>query len=169
MAQNENLPEATDNVGTLSPQSGVGGSTLATADPSDIATAPSGKAESMKADAIDRAKKAATAGKDKASDALDGVVRFVDDAARSIDEKVGENYGAYARRAAEVVGGFASSLRARDVEELFDDARAAVRRNPVIAIGAAAAVGFIFVRLVQSGLSSAQGNAPAAPDVGPLA
>jgi hypothetical protein len=47
----------------------------------------------------------------------------VSDAADSIDERLGSEYGQYARRAADAVTGLADSLRDKDVDELFDGAR----------------------------------------------
>ena len=47
---------------------------------------------------------------------------------------------------------FADTLRRKDVDDLYEDARAIVRKSPVVAIGVAAAVGFALVRLVKSGV-----------------
>lgn len=97
-----------------------------------------------------KAREYAEQGKTKATDALDGVSRFFDDTARSLDDQLGAEIGDYAHRAAAAVEGFTETLRKRDVEELLEDARDLVRRNPAIAIGAAAAVGFVLVRLLKS-------------------
>src|SRR3546814_12812240 len=67
------------------------------------------------------------------------------------------------RRAADSVSGFADTLRTKDVDELLDDARAIVRKSPVIAIGTAAAIGFALVRLVKAGLAEGQGDQPGTP------
>src|SRR3546814_16333084 len=72
------------------------------------------------------------------------------------------------RRAADSVSGFADTLRTKDVDELLDDARALVRKSPVIAIGTAAAIGFALVRLVKAGLAEGQGDHPGTPhDIDP--
>src|SRR3546814_13513232 len=78
-------------------------------------------------------------------------------------ERLGAEYGDYARRAADSVSGFADTLRTKDVDELLDDARAIVRKGPVIAIGTAAAIGFALVRLVKAGLAEGQGDPPGTP------
>lgn len=106
----------------------------------------------LKSEAGDRARTYADQGKTKATGALDQLVSMLHDAAGQVDEKLGEQYGQYARSAAEQVQGFSSSLNDRSVEELLDDARDLVRKSPAAALGVAAAVGFVAARLVSSGL-----------------
>jgi ElaB/YqjD/DUF883 family membrane-anchored ribosome-binding protein len=106
----------------------------------------------LKQEATDRARQFADEGKGRASDVLDEVSRIVEEAADSIDQSIGNQYGSYARSAAHAVSGFSTTLRAREVDELYGDAREFVRKSPVLAIGAAAAIGFAFVRLVKAGL-----------------
>jgi hypothetical protein len=50
------------------------------------------------------------------------------------------------------VSTFASSIRERDVDELYEETREFVRKSPAVAIGIAAAVGFTLVRLIKAGL-----------------
>ena len=109
------------------------------------------EAVKLKDKASTKASEYADAGKSKASDALDGFSSLLRDAAGSVDKKLGENYGQYARKAADAISGAASSLRAKDLSELTDDAREFVRKSPVIAVGAAAAVGFVLARLITGG------------------
>ena len=92
-------------------------------------------------------------GKDRAVEALDGVASLVDDAAGQVSEKLGEQYGGYIRQAADAVSNLAGTLRNKDADELIDDARNVVRSSPGIALAAAAAVGFLMVRVVKSGLT----------------
>lgn len=94
------------------------------------------------------ARDAANSGKAKTSSTLDDVSSLVDDMARTLEERVGPQYGAYARRAADALSGVSDSLKAKDVEELLEDARDFIRRKPAIAIGAAAALGFVVTRLL---------------------
>jgi hypothetical protein len=94
----------------------------------------------------------ADTGKTRATDMLEELSRVVADTADSIDERLGNNYGEYARKAADGVSGFAESLRGREVDELYDNVRSAVRKSPGLAIGIAAVVGFTLVRLVKAGL-----------------
>ena len=83
---------------------------------------------------------------------LEELSRVVADTADSIDERLGNNYGEYARKASDGVSSFAESLRGKDVDELYDNVRSAVRKSPGIAIGIAAVVGFTLVRLIKAGL-----------------
>ncbi len=91
-------------------------------------------------------------GKTRASDVLEELARVVADTADSIDERLGNNYGEYARKASDSVSSLADSLRSRDVDELYDNVRDAVRKSPGLAIGIAAVVGFTLVRLVKAGM-----------------
>lgn len=117
--------------------------------------------DALKGQAKTKAREYAEQGKVKATDTLDSLTRFFDDTAGALDKQLGADVGDYAHRAAQAVAGFTDALKQKDVEELLDDAREAVRRNPAIAIGAAAAVGFALVRLLKSA-SPAEESAPAA-------
>ncbi len=101
--------------------------------------------------ATDKAREYANVGKDKASGALDEISQMVEGVARTIDEKVGTQYGDYARRAAGAVSGVADALKGKEVDELVDDARTFIRDKPAVAIGAAAAIGFVLTRLLKAG------------------
>ncbi|MBU6253337.1 MAG: hypothetical protein KGN98_09110 [Alphaproteobacteria bacterium] len=94
------------------------------------------------------ARDAANTGKDKTTNTLDDVSALVDDVARTLEERVGPQYGAYARRAADALSGVSDSLKAKDIEDLLEDARDFIRRKPAVAIGAAAALGFVVTRLL---------------------
>lgn len=106
------------------------------------------------AQATDKARTFAEDGKARASGALEQIAQLLTDAAGQVDEKLGSQYGGYARNAADSVSGFADQVKAKDIDELFDDARELVRKSPAIAVGAAAAVGFVVARLVQSGVDA---------------
>jgi hypothetical protein len=111
------------------------------------------KTAGLRGQATEKARTYAAQGKDKATDALDDFANIFEDAARSIDGKVGSQYGDYARKAAQGVAGFSTTLRDKDVEQLFDEARELVRKSPAVAIGAAVAAGFVIARLVKAGMS----------------
>jgi ElaB/YqjD/DUF883 family membrane-anchored ribosome-binding protein len=111
-----------------------------------------GQVSALRDQAADRARDFAEGGKTRASDALEELSRVVADTAESIDERLGGQYGEYARRASDAVSNFADTLRRTDVDELYGNVRDAVRKSPGIAIGIAAVVGFTLVRLVKSGL-----------------
>ena len=115
-------------------------------------------ASSLRNQATDKIRSYAEDGKERATTALDDFSKVVSDAADSIDERLGDQYGQYARRAADAVSGFATTLREKDVDELYDNARDIVRKSPALAIGTAAAVGFALVRLIKSGLPDEQGS-----------
>lgn len=104
--------------------------------------------------AADKARGFAAEGKDRASGALDDFAKMMTDAAGTVDDKLGEQYGHYARSAAGAVSGFAETLRGKEVDDLVNDAREFVKKSPVMAIGAAAAIGFVLARVIKSGIDS---------------
>jgi ElaB/YqjD/DUF883 family membrane-anchored ribosome-binding protein len=112
-----------------------------------------GQVSALRGQAGDRVREFADGGKSRASDALEELSRVVADTADSIDERLGGQYGEYARKASDAVSGFADTLRTTDVDELYDNVQSAIRRSPAIAIGIAAVVGFTLARLVKAGLS----------------
>ncbi len=101
--------------------------------------------------AQDTVRKVANTSKDRATDALGELAGMIEEVAKTIDSKVGGTYGDYARKASGSITGVADNLKAKDVDELLDDAREFVRTQPAVAIGAAAAVGFMLTRLIKSG------------------
>jgi ElaB/YqjD/DUF883 family membrane-anchored ribosome-binding protein len=115
-----------------------------------------GQVSALRDQAGDRVREFADGGKTRASDALEELSRIVADTADSIDERMGGQYGEYARKASDAVSGFADTLRRTDVDELYTNVREAVRKSPGIAIGVAAVVGFTLARLAKSGLDANQ-------------
>ena len=105
--------------------------------------------------AADKARAFAGEGKERASSALDQVANMMEKAAIDVDEKLGADYGRYARSAAQGVSGFAESLRGREVDDLIDDAAAFVKKSPMVAVGVAAGIGFVLARLIKSGIDAA--------------
>ena len=69
-----------------------------------------------------------------------------------IDDRLGEEYGEYARRAAGAIEKAANSIAAKDPDELIEDTRKFVRNSPGVALAGAAVVGFVVARLVKTGL-----------------
>jgi ElaB/YqjD/DUF883 family membrane-anchored ribosome-binding protein len=94
-------------------------------------------------------------GLERSSEALANVSRMIGDTASGIDERLGEEFGDYARRAAQAIEDAASSLAEKQPEELIDDAREFVRKSPGVALAGAAVIGFALTRLIKNGLSSA--------------
>lgn len=100
----------------------------------------------------DRIRAFADDGKARAAGALEGVAKMIDDAAVQVDEKLGGQFGGYARQASGVVTKFSDALRDKDVDELVDDVRTFVQKSPAVAIGVAAAAGFVLARVFRSGV-----------------
>ena len=111
-----------------------------------------GQATNLRGQAGDRVREFAEGGKARATDALEELSKVVADTAESIDQRMGGDYGEYARKASDAVANFADTLRQKDVDELYENVRSAVRKSPGVAIGIAAVVGFTLVRLVKAGL-----------------
>lgn len=108
----------------------------------------------LSSQASDKVREFAEMGKERAGGALDQLVQMLNDAAGQVDGKLGAQYGQYARSAAEQVQGFSAAMRDKDLDELVADAREVVRKSPGVAIGAAATLGFVIARLIQSGLDA---------------
>jgi len=104
-------------------------------------------AKAMTGQAKDKAAALATEGKSKAVEGLSAVSRLVADNAATLDEKLGPKAGGYARSAAKSMQDAADKLDAKDLAELGEDAREMVRKSPGLAVGVAAAAGFLFARL----------------------
>jgi hypothetical protein len=117
-----------------------------------------GEAGNLRGQATDKVREFAESGKDRLTEALDDAARMIDDAASQIEEKLGGDYGGYARRAATAVSEFSGSLREKEVDEIYDGAREAVRKSPGVAIAAAAVLGFALVRLVKAGMPENEGS-----------
>ena len=171
------LPEGTDTIVSDAEMAGVGSelgstdtrtrrgdSSLTTSDSSDSSTgtgtgggvreAIKDGTEKLKSTASDRAMGFVSQGIERSSAALSNVSGLIGDTAANLDERLGAQYGDYARQAAQSIERAAQSLAGKDPEELIDDARAIVRKSPGIALAGAAILGFALVRLVKSGLDS---------------
>ncbi|MBC2777766.1 hypothetical protein [Parasphingopyxis marina] len=144
-AKTEKLPEGTDSViDTLEEEEG---GTVAKAK-----ARIKEEAVTLKSQATGKARDYARDGKEKATGTIREISAAMDDAAQSVDQRLGEDYGEYARWAAGAISSFAEKIEAKDVDDLLDDAKALVRKSPVVAIGIAAVAGFAIARLVKSGL-----------------
>ncbi|AEG48245.1 hypothetical protein Sphch_0550 [Sphingobium chlorophenolicum L-1] len=103
----------------------------------------------LKDQASKTAKSAAGVAKDKTGSAMQSLAKLISDTAGTVDAKLGPQYGDYARQAAETVAGAAKTLDSKDVDQLMTEARDFVRKSPAVAIGAAAVVGFVLMRLAK--------------------
>lgn len=121
------------------------------------------EASKLGSQAAERARAFAGEGKERATGALDELARLMQNAAADVDTKLGAEYGRYARSAADGIQGFAESLRGKEVDDLIADAGALVRKSPAIAVGTAAAVGFVLARLIKSGIDAASDSSERTP------
>ena len=155
MAEQKNdLPEGTDKVVA---------STTETAGDELIVSEGGGSAmkdrlrsgrDKISGQAADKARGLVSQGIERSSEALANVSRLVGDTAAGLDERLGEEYGDYARKAAETIESTANKLAAKDADELIEDTRNFVRKSPGVALAGAAIVGFALARLIKSGLDS---------------
>jgi hypothetical protein len=97
-------------------------------------------------------------GLERSSEALANVSKLVGDTASGLDERLGAEYGDYARKAATAIDDVANSLASKDPDQLIEDTRNFVRKSPGVALAGAAIVGFALARLVKSGLDDARGR-----------
>jgi ElaB/YqjD/DUF883 family membrane-anchored ribosome-binding protein len=111
-------------------------------------------ASNLGGQATDRLRAFADDGKTRATDALDDVAKMIEDAAATLDDKVGQQFGGYARQAAGAVTDFSDGLRNKDIDALLEDARELVRQSPGIALGTAAALGFLVARVLRSSIDA---------------
>ncbi len=107
------------------------------------------QADEFAKQAKDAARNAASGAKNTTGDALHGLSKLIADTAETVDSKLGPQYGDYARKAAEAVSGAAKSLDEKDIDQLTEEARNFVRKSPAVAIGAAAIVGFVLMRMMR--------------------
>ena len=97
-------------------------------------------------------------GLERGSEALANVSKLVGDTAEGLDDRLGEEYGDYARKAASAIEDVANSLASKNPDELIEDTRNFVRKSPGVALAGAAIVGFALARLVKTGLDDARGR-----------
>ena len=110
--------------------------------------------EQLSTQAGDKARGIVTQGLERTAEALANVSKMVGDTADGIEERLGPEYGDYARRAAGAIEDVANTIADKDPDELIDDTRNFVRNSPGIALAGAAVVGFVVARLIKSGLAS---------------
>src|SRR3546814_18324158 len=95
------------------------------------------QADTVKGQATNTARSAAVSGKEKAGSAMQSLSRMIDDSANTVDEKLGNQYGDYARYAAEAIAGAAKALDNKDIDDLVNEARDFVRKSPAVGNGRA--------------------------------
>ena len=112
--------------------------------------------ENLTQQAGDRARGLVSQGLERTSEALANVSKMVGDTAPGIQERLGPEYGDYARRASEAIENAANAVASKDPDELIEDTRNFVRNSPGIALAGAAVVGFVIARLLKTGLASSE-------------
>jgi ElaB/YqjD/DUF883 family membrane-anchored ribosome-binding protein len=172
--ENSALPEGTDTVvAGASSDSATENSTLvqeregpASQGDGERPTTGGGRSESgiagrirpgtatLSSQAGERARGLVSQGLERSAEALGNVAKLVGDTAPGIEERLGTEYGDYARRAASAIENTANTIASKDPDELIDDTREFVRNSPGIALAGAAVVGFVVARLVKTGLGS---------------
>jgi ElaB/YqjD/DUF883 family membrane-anchored ribosome-binding protein len=110
--------------------------------------------EQLSSQAGERARGFVTQGLERTSEALANVSKMIGDTADGIDERLGSEYGEYARRAAGSIENVANQIASKNPDELIDDTRNFVRNSPGIALAGAAVVGFVVARLLKTGLAN---------------
>jgi ElaB/YqjD/DUF883 family membrane-anchored ribosome-binding protein len=113
-----------------------------------------GGREQLTSQAGEKARGLVTQGLERTSEALANVSKMIGDTASGIDERLGQEYGDYARRAAGSLEEAANNIAAKDPDELIEDTRNFVRNSPGVALAGAAVVGFVVARLLKTGVSS---------------
>ena len=173
--QNDTLPEGTDSIvtgaGTSNEDSLImsepsksrtttGTTTTGTTTTSTTSTTNRGRAvdtlrsesEKLSGQAADKARGLVGQGLERGSEALANVSKLIGGTASGLDDRLGVQYGDYARRAASTIEETANKVASKDADELIEDTRDFVRKSPGVALAGAAILGFALVRLVKSGL-----------------
>lgn len=127
--------EAGDRAGAYREQAKSRGSDLVT------------EAKNYGAEAKTKAGELAVEGKTRVSDGLSSLGKVVGDTATEIDNRFGEQYGDYARKASRSLQEASAKLDSKSVDEIGEDAREFVRKSPGTAIGIAAVFGFLLARM----------------------
>ena len=164
--QDRDLPEGTDTVISGAMETDTSGETGGSrGGRGSRSSGPSGNAimqkvrsggDKLSEQAAGKARNFVGQGIERSAEAIANVSKLVGDTASGLDERLGEEYGDYARRAAEALESTANRLASKDPDELIDDTRNFVRKSPGVALAGAAIVGFALARLVKSGLSSSE-------------
>ena len=152
--RNDELPEGTDKV--------IAGAAVTEREEELIMSEPTRRdavvnkvksgTDKLSGQAADKARGFVGQGLERSSDAIANVSKMIGETASGIDERLGSEYGDYARKAATSLEDVATKLAAKSPDELIDDTRNFVRKSPGVALAGAAIVGFALARLVKSGL-----------------
>ncbi|RIX31575.1 hypothetical protein [Sphingomonas edaphi] len=158
--QDNKLPEGTDSI--------VAGASVTENEEALIVKEPTARdkaieklktgSEKLSGQAADKARGFVGQGLERSSEALANVSKLVGDTAAGLDERLGQEYGDYARKAASAIEETANKIASKDADELIEDTREFVRKSPGVALAGAAVLGFALVRLVKSGLDQGKSD-----------
>ena len=161
MADQKELPEGTDTVISGASVASENEEQLIVREPTNrdrvLDKVREGRGK-LAGQAADKTRGLVGQGLERSSEALANVSKLVGDTAAGLDERLGEEYGDYARKAAGAIEDVANNLASKDADELIEDTRNFVRNSPGIAVAGAAIVGFALARLLKTGLSSDRDN-----------
>ena len=158
--RNDELPEGTDKI--------IAGAAVTEREEELIMSEPTRRdavvnkvksgTDKLSGQAADKARGFVGQGLERSSDAIANVSKMIGETASGIDERLGSEYGDYARKAATSLDDVATKLAAKSPDELIDDTRNFVRKSPGVALTGAAVIGFALARLVKSGLDRGSGD-----------
>ena len=159
MADQKELPEGTDTVISGASVASENEEQLIVREPNTrdrmLEKVKEGRGK-LAGQAADKTRGLVGQGLERGSEALANVSKLVGDTAAGLDERLGEEYGDYARKAAGAIEDVANNLASKDPDELIEDTRNFVRKSPGVALAGAAIVGFALARLVKSGFDDAR-------------
>ena len=107
------------------------------------------QARSKSGEAREKASELANEGKTRASKAVFDLGKLVEEQGDAVDGAVGEKYGDYVRSAGKSIQDTAAKIEEKSFEEMGEDAKDFVRKSPALAVGVAAAAGFLLARLIR--------------------
>lgn len=110
-------------------------------------------ADKLSSQAGEKARGLVSQGLERSAEALANVSKLVGETALGIEDRLGPEYGDYARRAASAIESTANAIAEKDPDELIEDTRNFVRNSPGLALVGAAVVGFVLARLLKTGLA----------------
>lgn len=157
--QDTDLPEGTDEIvpgamETDTSNSRRGGSRQSSSGTGALMEKVRSGSDKLSEQAAGKARDFVSQGIERSAEAIANVSKLVGDTASGLDDRLGEEYGDYARRTAEALENTANRLASKDPDELIEDTRRFVRKSPGVALAGAAIVGFALARLIKSGFTS---------------
>jgi len=157
------LPEGTDHIvagasGASEERTGFVASSGQSSGTDRLVSQVKEQVSGLRSQVTERARGYADDGKGRVTGLLENVSEVITDAAKSVDERLGEDYGEYAHRAANAVADFAGRIRDKSIDDIYDDTRDFVRKSPAVAIGIAAVAGFALIRVIKTGLDDSRGG-----------